>query len=73
MPPKRPSCSRRSVNAVVMGGAGTRPGVRRLHVVYRNAERLARARELGTALDAFEADVRQHVALARRPINGRHR
>jgi hypothetical protein len=46
----------------VVGGAGVRPGLRRMHLVYADARLVARTRERDEALDALEGDARLHVA-----------
>src|SRR5919204_2281186 len=43
--------------SLVVGGRGERPGVRRLNLLYANSARLARGRELGRAVEAFDRDV----------------
>lgn len=48
--------------SLVAGGDGSRPGVRRFSILYGDAARLARARELEQALDALESDVQLYVA-----------
>src|SRR5437773_6676944 len=51
------------------GGAGERPGVRRYHLVYSDAERVARTVDLDEAIEVFDGEVRLHVAaLARRRV-----
>jgi hypothetical protein len=47
--------------SLVLGGNGD-GRVRRLNVLYGDAELLARSRELGEALDTFASDVQLHVA-----------
>lgn len=50
--------------SVVVGGAGSRPGVRRFNLLYANALRVARSLDLGEVIDAFEANVHLHIAEA---------
>ena len=53
----------------VVGGSDPRRNVRLLNLVYANSRRVARERELKTALDLFEADLRLCVAYkARRRV-----
>jgi hypothetical protein len=47
--------------SLVVGGSGN-GRVRRLNLLYGNAQLLARTRELDEALDAFAADVQLHIA-----------
>ena len=48
--------------SLVVGGDGPRPGVRRFHLLYGDAARLARSREVGEVLEAFETDLQLYVA-----------
>src|SRR5947207_10003001 len=48
--------------SLVVGGAGARPGLRRLSLVYADARLVSRAADEGDALDAFESEVRLFVA-----------
>lgn len=48
--------------SVVVGGAGTRPGVRRLHVAYAGSVQFARTAQWPELLDALEDDLRMYVA-----------
>jgi hypothetical protein len=48
--------------SLVMGGDGSRVGVRRFNLLYANALRLARSLDLGEVLDALEAHVQLHIA-----------
>jgi hypothetical protein len=48
--------------SVTVGGAGTRPGVRRYSLLYRGIVRLARTMDADELLDAFDADLRLTVA-----------
>ena len=50
------------VYSIIAGGEGARPGLRRLSLVYANANRIARTPELFQALDAFESDLQLYVA-----------
>src|SRR5438876_5612788 len=52
--------------SLVVGGRGERPGVRRLNLLYVNSARLAREREVGRAVEAFDRDVQAYVAEAAR-------
>ena len=53
----------------VVGGPDPRRNIRRLNLVYRDADRLARDREIEPILHAFDADVRLNVGiLARRRV-----
>ncbi len=53
----------RQVYSLFVGGAGTRPGVRRFHLAYGGPIRLARTMELDDAIDRLESDLRLYVAL----------
>jgi len=67
LPPAwRPAASPRVdiLYSVVVGGAGSRPGVRRFNLLYANALRVARSLDLGEVFDAFEANVHLHIAEA---------
>lgn len=46
----------------ILGGEGSRPNVRRYHVAYENAGRLARTMDLAEALNAFEGQLHLFVA-----------
>src|SRR5882724_1270329 len=48
--------------SVVVGGAGSSPGVRRFNLLYANAHRVARSLDLGGVFDPFEAHVHLHIA-----------
>ena len=48
--------------SIIAGGEAARPGLRRLNLVYANANRVARTPELSQALDAFESDLQLYVA-----------
>ena len=50
--------------SIVVGGPGTRPGVRRFNLAYMNSFRIARHAEIDIVLDAFEKHVRWWVAEA---------
>jgi hypothetical protein len=52
--------------SIIGGGPGPRASMRRLHLLFGNAQRLARTAELDEALDAFEADVSLYCATAAR-------
>ena len=43
--------------SLVLGGAGPRSGVKRFHVLYRNAQRLARSLDLDDIRRAFDRDI----------------
>src|SRR5437899_1275380 len=48
--------------SVMFGGPGPRPGVRRYHLLYRGAVRLARTLEADELLTVFDSDLRLTVA-----------
>lgn len=48
--------------SVTFGGSGPRPGVRRYHLLYRGAVRLARTLDVDELFDIFDADLRLTVA-----------
>ncbi len=48
--------------SLIVGGSGTRPGVRRLFLAYRGSLRIAREREATPMFDALKADLRLWVA-----------
>jgi len=48
--------------SLVAGGDGPRRGVRRLSLLYADAARLARSRDVGEVLEAFETDLQLYVA-----------
>jgi hypothetical protein len=50
------------VYSIIVGGEGSRPGIRRYNLAYSNATRIARTPELFQALDAFESDLQLYVA-----------
>ena len=50
------------IYSVVIGGAGAHAGTRRFHLLYGNAERLARTHDLAELLMRFESDVKLYVA-----------
>lgn len=50
------------VYSIIVGGEGSRPGIRRYNLAYSNATRIARTPELVQALDAFESDLQLYVA-----------
>jgi hypothetical protein len=48
--------------SLVVGGAGSRPGMRRFHLLYCGGSRIARSLDLEPVLDAFESHSRLYVA-----------
>ncbi len=50
------------VYSIMVGGAGQRPGVRRLNLLYGDHERLARSLKLTDVLGTFESNLRLFVA-----------
>jgi hypothetical protein len=48
--------------SLVVGGVGSRPGVRRFNLLYANALRVARTLDLGEVFDGLEAHVQLHIA-----------
>lgn len=48
--------------SVVVGGEGARPGIRRFHLLYTGAGRLARTHDWSTVVDLFESELRLRVA-----------
>lgn len=48
--------------SLVLGGAGTRPGVRRFNLLYGDLTRLARTTNVDEVLEAFQSDLHLHVA-----------
>lgn len=58
---EKPARTVERLYSLVVGGNGD-GRVRRLNVLYGNAELLGRARDLDDVLDAFAADVQLHVA-----------
>lgn len=48
--------------SVIAGGAGPRPGLKRLSILFGNAERLARSREVEDVLERLESDLQRYVA-----------
>lgn len=50
--------------SLVVGGVGSRPGVRRFNVLYANALRVARSLNLEDVMDILEAHVQLYVAEA---------
>jgi hypothetical protein len=48
--------------SLVVGGAGSRPGLRRFSLLYANAGRVARSLDRQDVVDAFESSVHLHVA-----------
>jgi len=59
-PARSPVVSR--LYSLIVGGARTRPGVRRFNLLYMNAVRLARTPELDPVLETFESDLQLYVA-----------
>src|SRR5262245_14256523 len=47
--------------SLIDGGPDPRPGVRRFHVLYAGARRLARTHRLDVALEAFESDLQLYT------------
>lgn len=52
--------------SLLVGGLGPRPNVRRFHLLYGNAERLARTLEFAALCEALETDLQLYVAQAAR-------
>ena len=52
--------------SLLIGAPGPWSNVRRFHLLYGNAERLARTLELGSLCEAFETDLQLYVAQAAR-------
>src|SRR5437879_4309785 len=50
------------IYSLVVGGADPRPGVRRFHLLYAGATRLARTHLLTEAFERFEADLQLYTA-----------
>jgi hypothetical protein len=48
--------------SLLVGGVGSRAGVRRFNLLYANALRVARSLDLGEVFDALEAHVQLHIA-----------
>lgn len=64
-PPKwKPSTSAvvERLYSLIVGGEGSRPGLRRFNLLYADAQRLARTTNLDELLEAFESDLKIHVA-----------
>jgi hypothetical protein len=59
-PARSPVVSR--LYSLIVGGAGTRSGVRRFNLLYMDAVRLARTPELDPVLETFESDLQLYVA-----------
>jgi hypothetical protein len=67
LPPAwKPSSSPRVdiLYSLIVGGVGSRPGVRRFNLLYANAGRLARSLDLEEVFDAFESYLHLHIAEA---------
>ena len=65
LPPEwKPSAARtvEKLYSLLVGGEGSRPGVRRLNLLYSNAGRIARSIDLEQVLDSFESDLHLHIA-----------
>lgn len=64
-----PSPTVERLYSLVVGGRGARAGVRRLNLLYGNAERLTRSAEVGDALERLEDELKLYVAeYARRRV-----
>ena len=48
--------------SLLVGGPGSRPGLRRLNILYSNTRRIGRSIHLAEVLEAFESDLQIHVA-----------
>jgi hypothetical protein len=59
-PARSPIVSR--LYSLVVGGVGSRPGVRRLSLLYADAARLVRTTDLDRVLETLESDVQLYVA-----------
>jgi hypothetical protein len=69
LPPGWATCASSRVDclySIVVGDGAARRGLRRFHLLYADAARLARTNEMGEVLDSFETDVEWTVA-ARAP------
>ncbi|HWP42488.1 MAG TPA: hypothetical protein VNO14_04585 [Blastocatellia bacterium] len=57
------------IYSVIAGGPGARPGLHKLSILYGNAERLARSKELDDVLDSLESNIKRYIAeMARRRV-----
>jgi hypothetical protein len=55
--------------SVLVGGDGSRPGIRRFNLLYANANRLVRTMDLNEVFDKLEPDLQLFVAeFARRRV-----
>lgn len=54
--------------SLIVGGSGSRPGVRRFNLLYENHVRIARVLDLKSTLDTLESTLRLYIA-----ENARHR
>jgi hypothetical protein len=52
--------------SLILGGVGSRPGVRRFNLLYGNASRLLRSLDLDEVFDVFESSVHFQIAEAAR-------
>jgi hypothetical protein len=50
------------IYSLVVGGEGSRPGLRRLSLAYANSLQIARTGDVGQAVQAIEDDLRSYVA-----------
>jgi hypothetical protein len=48
--------------SLIAGGPGSRPGIQRLSILFRDAERIARSRMVDDVLELLESDMRRYVA-----------
>lgn len=48
--------------SLIAGGPGSRPGIQRLSILFRDAERIARSRRVDDVLELLESDMRRYVA-----------
>ena len=67
LPPGWKSSQRATVQrlySLVVAGNSQRPGLRRMHMLYADSERIARDAELGEVLAALETDLHRYVAEA---------
>ena len=64
-----PSPAVERLYSLILGGAASRPGLRRFNLLYGNSEKLARSMELDQVFEIFESDVQLYVAeMARRRV-----
>ena len=67
LPPGWKSPQRANVQrlySLVVAGDSQRPGLKRMHILYADSERIARDAELGQVLAALETDLHRYVAEA---------